>query len=488
MTKTILILLLAILPPSLASAQQSEYKKTNFLFDHDIHETKKGSVHTFFSAIDPNKIERIELIGHTDSDGSEKYNYSLAHRRCKSVRKQLLELGIKKEKIVEEALGEDQPIASNEIESGKATNRRVECKIYFKEEPILEILAGLSLIDFKKEKDRFIETQEFKVSNNSATEFTSKDGTIFKFEAGSFQTTRCAIITLKLKEYNSKSRMIFGNVHTMSNNEALESAAMYDLRAYCEGKEIQLKRGKNYEVLVPLESGKELREDMKLFYGEKDFAGNLNWIESIDPNSMRLTYYWGGGVDARLGFLYRAWRFITHPRQTIEYKKNRDRVKKTMDKAFSGDRMFGSPTRESGGINQTGLYQFYPDKMGLINCDYFIPSEPELLAKHQFKINSELNSTSELHFILLDKNAVLKSGYLINQSDYTQTLDTSIPTAVLLLNVLDDKRKTVQYDLQIVNWNSETDLNAAPLEDLDSLTKEIDALSNSYAKNETSRP
>jgi len=69
----------------------------------------------------------IEVGGHTDSVGSASYNQSLSERRAASVRDYVVSV----EPSIADALttrgyGEDQPIADNGTDEGRAQNRRVE--------------------------------------------------------------------------------------------------------------------------------------------------------------------------------------------------------------------------------------------------------------------------------------------------------------------------------------------------------------------------
>lgn len=69
----------------------------------------------------------VTIVGHTDSIGSNKYNFGLSERRAESTKKRLLELGLSPERIVGiEGRGEEEPIATNETKEGRAQNRRVE--------------------------------------------------------------------------------------------------------------------------------------------------------------------------------------------------------------------------------------------------------------------------------------------------------------------------------------------------------------------------
>ena len=83
--------------------------------------------------IEQNNYE-VTIVGHTDSIGSNKYNFGLSKRRAESVKAKLLEFGLTEDRIVGiEAMGEEQPIATNETKEGRAQNRRVEFKLVQRE-------------------------------------------------------------------------------------------------------------------------------------------------------------------------------------------------------------------------------------------------------------------------------------------------------------------------------------------------------------------
>ncbi|WP_203141607.1 OmpA family protein [Marinobacter mangrovi] len=68
----------------------------------------------------------IQIDGYTDSTGSASYNQLLSERRASSVRDFLLNQGIASNRTRATGHGENNPIASNSTESGRAQNRRVE--------------------------------------------------------------------------------------------------------------------------------------------------------------------------------------------------------------------------------------------------------------------------------------------------------------------------------------------------------------------------
>ncbi len=68
---------------------------------------------------------RVHVEGHTDSDGSMKYNQQLSENRAINVALHLMDNGIIRDRIVTYGYGEERPIASNQTMEGKRTNRRV---------------------------------------------------------------------------------------------------------------------------------------------------------------------------------------------------------------------------------------------------------------------------------------------------------------------------------------------------------------------------
>lgn len=69
---------------------------------------------------------RIEIAGHTDSDGSRKFNEFLSLRRARSVVKYLTNKGVAKDRLSAIGYGEAKPIVPNSNRANKAKNRRIE--------------------------------------------------------------------------------------------------------------------------------------------------------------------------------------------------------------------------------------------------------------------------------------------------------------------------------------------------------------------------
>jgi type VI secretion system ompA/motB len=85
--------------------------------------------------VEENNYE-VTIVGHTDSVGSNQYNFKLSRKRAEAVKAKLLEFGLAEDRIVGiEAMGEEEPIASNDTKEGRAENRRVEFKLIQRETP-----------------------------------------------------------------------------------------------------------------------------------------------------------------------------------------------------------------------------------------------------------------------------------------------------------------------------------------------------------------
>ncbi len=72
---------------------------------------------------------RIEIGGHTDSQGREEMNRNLSQGRADSVLDALLAQNLLLGQISAKGYGESEPIADNDTEEGRTRNRRIEFKL-----------------------------------------------------------------------------------------------------------------------------------------------------------------------------------------------------------------------------------------------------------------------------------------------------------------------------------------------------------------------
>lgn len=104
----------------------------NIFFDFDKFELKDRSItelNKLIRFLKEKPSVRVEISGHTDSDGSATYNKQLSLKRAQSVVSYLVEKGIDRGRLTEKGYGADQPIKPNDSEENKQANRRIEFKI-----------------------------------------------------------------------------------------------------------------------------------------------------------------------------------------------------------------------------------------------------------------------------------------------------------------------------------------------------------------------
>lgn len=104
----------------------------NVFFDFDKWDLRPESyveLNHVVKLLKENPAIEIEMSAHTDSKGSDEYNFKLSDNRAKSVREYIISQGISETRIISQGYGETKPVATNETDDGRQLNRRVEFKI-----------------------------------------------------------------------------------------------------------------------------------------------------------------------------------------------------------------------------------------------------------------------------------------------------------------------------------------------------------------------
>ncbi|WP_020399055.1 OmpA family protein [Kordiimonas gwangyangensis] len=101
----------------------------NITFDTDSSVVKADFMdvlHSVSLVLDEYEKTYVDVMGHTDSTGSDSYNLQLSQNRAEAVASVLTSKGVEPVRLVVRGFGEQYPIASNDTPSGRAQNRRVE--------------------------------------------------------------------------------------------------------------------------------------------------------------------------------------------------------------------------------------------------------------------------------------------------------------------------------------------------------------------------
>lgn len=102
------------------------------VFDQGKASIRRESFATLDSAYDILKEHesiRLEVTGHTSSEGSEEVNQRLSEERANAVRDYIVNKGIDGSRITARGAGPSEPIADNATPQGREQNRRIEFRI-----------------------------------------------------------------------------------------------------------------------------------------------------------------------------------------------------------------------------------------------------------------------------------------------------------------------------------------------------------------------
>ncbi len=92
----------------------------------DIKSNFRPVLERFAQTLNDNPAATVSIIGHTDSTGSPSINDPLSVDRAARTRDYLSQRGVSPNRINVDGRGEREPVASNDTDSGRARNRRVE--------------------------------------------------------------------------------------------------------------------------------------------------------------------------------------------------------------------------------------------------------------------------------------------------------------------------------------------------------------------------
>ncbi len=104
----------------------------NIFFETDSYELKPESrteLDKLIAFMRQNPKVKIEISGHTDTQGTAAHNKILSENRAKAVYNYLVQNSIDKTRMSYKGYGYDKPIATNDTEAGRALNRRTEFKV-----------------------------------------------------------------------------------------------------------------------------------------------------------------------------------------------------------------------------------------------------------------------------------------------------------------------------------------------------------------------
>jgi len=85
-----------------------------------------GIINKLVTVMNENPDWKFQIIGHTDSDGTDESNLTLSQQRAEAVKQAIVNQGVAKDRLTILGKGESEPLNTNSSIEEKANNRRVE--------------------------------------------------------------------------------------------------------------------------------------------------------------------------------------------------------------------------------------------------------------------------------------------------------------------------------------------------------------------------
>ncbi len=403
------------------------------LFDYDkffLTDNAKGKLDAVVSKLDLSQIKSVELNGNTDADGNSKYNITLSKNRANEVLNYLVSKGIPAEKIQLRFDGENKPIAENASDSGKQQNRRVEITFTFVETEYTNTIFD----KFEKE------SQFFTAKSNEVITITGKEGTKITIPKNALKKAngKFAIgkIDLELKEFYKKSDAVVANLHTMSNENMLESGGMIYIKATSKGEELQLKKGS--EMTIEFAS-KNNPSDMQTFYGYPQKDKSIDW--NTNPTIAVLK---NDGEEVQwIDYIVSYTQDGEREKDSVygDYKKHPKRIlteaeKKAIENAKKTDALETTILKAA--------------KLGWINCDRF----SEVANKTDLIINVDRKYSPEIRLVFKDINSIMSTS-LVNDKLVIKSIPVGQKATLMAFSCINDEVYFVAKEIVIGKNNLE---------------------------------
>ncbi len=363
-------------------------------------------------------IRNIELHAYTDGDGSDEFNIALSKDRLTAVEALLFNEGFKV--TSSNFYGEEDPLASNEVEEGKQMNRRVQVRFEADE----KLITMASIMETLKPR-----SQGFCIDNRKDTAIVCKNGTVIGIPAGTFDYAECNdCIELKVDEMLNPTDLLLNNAHTLSNGQMLSSGGTVYLEASCNGKRLDNKTDKAITYLFPTD---ELQDDMTL-WTSTGTGHDMNWTERegvvfspIQADILR-AYGESRSLTTRRGTSYecRFWckflrvfgidaaaRYQTRTTESNFYMSDVPDEIMTIKDPEVRDIALKELAKKRAEIQN--YYAGEINQMHYINCDAF-PNEPT----EQIMVKNKCDGESIVKLLFPSVNGVMERSFVNGEAEF----------------------------------------------------------------------
>lgn len=369
---------------------------------------------------------QIAIIGHTDTDASDKYNEKLALNRARSVENYL-----KKNKINNRlallSKGEKNTVNSNATEDQKKWNRRVEIILNYNP-------FGATGRQFSNHFHQYYEEapQIFTINPNEGDTLITRQGIEVTIAPRSFKTNKFATpINIHIREFTNKDHFIKSGLMTMTtDNRLLESRGMVNISALQEGDSVHLKESASVGIFFP---DRRINDSTVLFQGTGANNEDVLWgkMQELPSRAVISPGQTGGETNwYEEGPYVRRMRWRLEEVDSLVYKISRTEIKNkiTFDSLLI--------TKEE----LKRILTFRSPNLGWINCDRFRnfqgPKENVIV-----KYNGKLEPT--IYLVFDDLNSVMR--YTTRENNTFTFYNIPIDSKLTLLGVHREKEEGEFY-------------------------------------------
>lgn len=328
-----------------------------------------------------------------------------------------------------------------------------------------------------------VPTQTFKASSKKLIEVVGKQGTKLRINPNNLETENgeplASKITVELKEFSNKEQLLRGNAQTVSNGDILVSGGAFYVGITSNGQKVQLKKGKTYQAQLPKLSDKE----MSLFYGERDSAGLLNWIQAPQKfkeqkvktivNDSNIAIIEGGYEDS----IITEYEMIPGLKVDIERIKELEELEKKRKEKIAIAKQKAKEKLKKENPDQYYMYEFIDlNKLGWINCDRTF-NENRGFTRVYYHIKNKNINVHKASLFLKEYNAVISAT--INPNDDLNKGSIKAPIGmefqIFCVALVDNQIYAIIVNPHLVSENLDLELELQPVteKELEKIMQEV---------------
>lgn len=242
-----------LLFPLVSLAQNTSEITIHFAKDsHHIDAMMQDLLSEFVQTLNPNNVRSVHISGHTDDDGSQRYNQRLSQRRTEVVQDNLIALGLDKRTMVLGSFGERMPVVANVTEEDQQANRRVNVLVQFYDYRDLD--------SFHRSLEEMPVTEQT-INPQKKNTVRGKGGVEVNIPANAFCNADGQAVeesvTFTLEEALGNEQFVREGLSMSSGERILETGGMIRIQARSEdGTPLQIQKGQSLQLSIPSPSVK----------------------------------------------------------------------------------------------------------------------------------------------------------------------------------------------------------------------------------------